>query len=501
MTPRPIYHPQTRNAMRLTDGKPLSFGGLVAQRCTAFPTIGLSFGGDLRRSRLCRLVAAAWFVLLPGAAAAAESEAQTPAPESPLIYIDTSFENASPVDWSFGESGEVFVNLMYDHQRSSPNRAAGHIFFAVEAPAGSTVRLVLQRFDNVWNGKPGSPVSERTVLRVSEDGKRWSAVGTQYDKTANRLMVDLSMTAGRLFVARLEPYRLSDLDELKRRIAERPVVKIETIGRTVEGRELEMISIGRADAPHHVLIRARAHPWETGGNWVIEGLIDRLLADAAEHPNRQSRYQVHIMPLANKDGVARGRTRFNSRGYDLNRQWGAPADPALAPENAALEAWLQRMIAAGKRPGLAIDLHNDEQGKLHLSRPDEGAEAYLGLMNRFESLLRKHTWFSEGSTGATFRNPGSFGEGLWSRYQIPACVLELNANHVSVEAQSGRRAGPTADKPVSEDTNRPASRTDSSKNNRLERTADAELWRQMGAGLVDVFFDFFADTGENRDSR
>jgi len=417
--------------------------------------------------QLFRVVAAAWLLWLPGAAAAGEDAAGAPPVASPLIYIDTSFENASPVDWSFGTSGEVYVNLMYDHQRGSPNRAAGHIFFAVEAPAGSNVRLVLQRFDNVWNGKPGSPVSDQTVLRVSADGKSWKPIATQYDKTANQLTVDLPMPAGRVFVARLEPYRLSDLAELKRRIADRPEMKIETIGRTVEGRELEIISLGSPNAPHRVLLRARAHPWETGGNWVIEGLIDRLLADAAAAPDWKSRYQVHVMPLANKDGVARGRTRFNSRGYDLNRQWDAPADPALAPENAALEAWLERMIAAGKRPGLAIDLHNDEQGKLHLSRPDNGANAYLAQMSRLEELLRRHTWFSEGATAPSFRNPGSFGEGLWSRYHIPACVLELNANQIA----------------------------------KLQQPANAELWRQLGAGLVDVFFDFFADTGEDRPNR
>ncbi len=420
----------------------------------------------LRRAMLISVAMAGTLATL--SAAAAESERASPnVAASPLIYIDTSFENASPVDWSFGASGEVIVNLMYDHQRGSPNRAAGHIFFAVEAPAESVVRLVLQRFDNVYNGKPGSPVSDRTVLRVSADGKAWKPIAAQYDKTANQLTVDLPMPVGRVFLARLEPYRLSDLEELKRRIADSPEVTIETIGRTVEGRELEIISVGSPSAPHRVLLRARAHPWETGGNWVIEGLINRLLAKAGEAPDWKSRYQVHIMPLANKDGVVRGRTRFNSRGYDLNRQWDAPADPALAPENAALEAWLERMIASGKRPGLAIDLHNDEYGKLHLSRPDDGGDRYLAQMSRFEELLRRHTWFSEGATAPSFRNPGSFGEGLWSRYHIPACVLELNANQIA----------------------------------KLQRPVDAELWRQMGAGLVDVFFDFFADTDENRPKR
>jgi hypothetical protein len=52
-------------------------------------------------------------------------------------------------------------------------------------------------------------------------------------------------------------------------------------------------------------------------------------------------------------------------------------------------------------------------------------------MQRLEELLRRHTWFTEGSTGANFRNPGSLGEGLLERYGIDACVLELNCNWIA----------------------------------------------------------------------
>jgi predicted deacylase len=132
--------------------------------------------------------------------------------------------------------------------------------------------------------------------------------------------------------------------------------------------------------------------------------------------------------MANKDGVARGGHRFNLMGVDLNRKWDCPADPELAPENTALEAWLETMVGAGRRPDLAIDLHNDGGGQLHVSRPETDAATYLADMGRLEHALREHTWFTEGSTGANFRNPGSFGEGLFERYGITACILELNCN-------------------------------------------------------------------------
>jgi hypothetical protein len=81
-----------------------------------------------------------------------------------------------------------------------------------------------------------------------------------------------------------------------------------------------------------------------------------------------------------------------------------------------------------------IDFHNDAGGRLHISRPDmtpAALEAYLARMELLERLLREHTWFTEGSTKSTFRNPGSIGEGLLARYGIAACVHELNSNWIA----------------------------------------------------------------------
>src|SRR5262249_38214985 len=151
--------------------------------------------------------------------------------------------------------------------------------------------------------------------------------------------------------------------------------------------------------------------------WVVQGLIRRLLQDDVQARNYLARYCVYALPMANKDGVARGRTRFNALGKDLNRDWDRPADARLAPENHALESWLRAMIKNNHRPHLAIDFHNDEGGRLHLSRPpDMDLKPYLARMKILEGLLRKHTWFTEGSTGETFHNGGTIGEGLLARY-------------------------------------------------------------------------------------
>lgn len=355
-----------------------------------------------------------------------------------LAFIDTGIENASPLWYERDEAGVYHVHLLYDHERDSPNRAAGHIHFALVGETGAAVTLEFHNLDNVWNGQPGSVARELTTVAISPDGVQWTKVPTE-TLPGNRIRLSVTMPGPRLYIARLEPYRLSDLDALLTRVRASPAAAVTTIGRTVDGRPLEIVRLGREDAPARIFVRARAHPWEAGSSWVAHGLIERLLEDDEATRALRDRLAVYVLPMANKDGVARGRTRFNLHGKDLNRNWDRPADPVLSPENAALEAWLERQIADGRAPHLALELHNDGRGLLHISRPPVPTlPRYLARMTRLEALLRAHTWFTEGHTDGAFRNSGTLGDGWLERYGIDALVHEFNANWIE-----GVQAPPT----------------------------------------------------------
>jgi hypothetical protein len=402
---------------------------------------------------------AAWVVdMEPVSTRALASPGQGgPGGSAGLTFIDTSFENASPLWYEVAPDGAIHINLIYDHERSSPNRAAGHIHFRLHGTAGSRLTLEFRNLDNVWNGKPGSVAGELRTIVVSQNGRDWTPLPTERP-APDRVRVTVEMPGPSLYVARMEPYRLSDLDRLLGSIRGNPVVEITPIGKTVGGRQLEIIRIGAGDAPYRVFARARAHPWESGSNWVAEGLVQRLTRGDADAKQFLARFTVYLLPMANKDGVARGMTRFNLMGKDLNRNWDQPADPDLAPENAALEKWLESMIAAGRRPHLGIELHNDGSGRLHISRPPvPQLEQHLARMATLETLLRKKTWFTEGSTTAAFRNSGTLGDGWLQRYGIDAVVHEFNCSWI---------AG-------------------------LNEYASARHWRAYGESLAEVFHEYF----------
>ena len=358
-----------------------------------------------------------------------------------LEFLDTGFENASPLWYEFAPDGVIQVYLLYDHERSSPNRAAGHFHFQLQAKTGATLTLEFKNLDNVWNGRHGSVANELKCAVISENGRDWQPVPLE-GLPDNRVRLTVRMPGPRLYVARIEPYRLSDLDRWLTRIRTNSLVEITPIGKTVEGRELEIVRVGNPRAPYRVFLRARAHPWESGGNWVVQGLVNRLLQ--GDEPARRclERYCVYLLPMANKDGVARGLTRFNLQGKDLNRDWDKPADPRLAPENHALETWLEAQIKAGRPPHLALELHNDGSGLLHLSRPPvPDLNRHLERMATLEALLRQHTWFTEGVTRDTFRNAGTLADGWLERYVIDAAVHEFNCNWIAglKDLPTGRR--------------------------------------------------------------
>jgi hypothetical protein len=373
-----------------------------------------------------------------------------------LIFIDTSIENGSPL-WYETVDNVIQLHLIYDHERASPNRAAGHIHFVLHARPGASLTLEFRNLDNVYNGQPGSVAGELKTVAISDDGKAWRTVPTD-SLPGNRVQLRVTMTGPRLYVARMEPYRLSDLDRLLDTIRSSRLVRIEPIGQTAAGRQLEIVRIGDPAAPHRVFLRARAHPWEAGSNWVMQGLVERLIANDEEVRRFLHVYNVSVLPMANKDGVARGGTRFNLRGMDLNRNWDKPADPELSPENAALERWLEREIAAGRKPHLALELHNDGNGLLHISRPPiPTLEQHLARMKTLEALLRRHTWFTEGTTSPEFRNTGTLGDGWLQRYGIDAAVHEFNCNWVEG----------------------------------LKQPSSSTHWREYGAALARVFSDYF----------
>ena len=116
-----------------------------------------------------------------------------------------------------------------------------------------------------------------------------------------------------------------------------PYVTIDSIGPTVENRAIWELTISDNPASNtykRVYIHARTHPGEEEAFWVVDEIINFLLADTPEAAFIRSQSIFHIVPMHNPDGVELGFPRENANGIDVESGWD---DNVLEPEVTVLQ--------------------------------------------------------------------------------------------------------------------------------------------------------------------
>jgi hypothetical protein len=95
--------------------------------------------------------------------------------------------------------------------------------------------------------------------------------------------------------------------------------KVETVGKSVQGRNLFGISPTLIDPEKKtIIIFGRQHGDEGTANYIIEGFLNKIFTNINQ--DWHNKFQVIIYPMINPDG-ADNRTRYNANGRDLNREW------------------------------------------------------------------------------------------------------------------------------------------------------------------------------------
>ncbi|WP_339938445.1 M14 family metallopeptidase [Undibacterium luofuense] len=159
---------------------------------------------------------------------------------------------------------------------------------------------------------------------ASYDRETWFRVDTEFDGKV--MTVRHTPERDSVYYAYFEPYSWERHLSLLGGAEHSPLARVEDLGSTVDGRDLNMVVVGDPEAPKKIWIIARQHPGESMAEWLVEGTLNALL-DPANPFAREilQRAVVYVVPNMNPDGSVRGNLRTNAAGANLNREWMTPS--------------------------------------------------------------------------------------------------------------------------------------------------------------------------------
>jgi murein tripeptide amidase MpaA len=223
---------------------------------------------------------------------------------------------------------------------------------------------------------------------ASYDRDHWFRIPTtRY--VDNELSIEHTPERDAIYYAYFAPYSHERHLDLIAEASCDPKCRLELLGQTLDGRDLDLLVIGDDDANKKPCwIIARQHPGESMAEWLMEGLLDRLLDEDDPVAKKLLEKAVfYVVPNMNPDGSARGHLRCNASGANLNREWETPT-MEKSPEVYLVR---QKMQATGLR--FCLDVHGDEALPYNFIAGSEGVESVSPEMHDardvYESALMR----------------------------------------------------------------------------------------------------------------
>jgi len=240
--------------------------------------------------------------------------------------------------------------------------------------------------------------------------------------------------ASSAYFAYFPPYSQDMHLGLVAKCAEAKGATVESLGPTIDGREIDFVTVGTG--PRTCWIIHRQHPGESMAEFYAEGLLNRLLGldgtwDAVAEKAREL-YTFRIVPNINPDGSSRGYLRTNAAGQNLNREWCPSPAPSTnnniddddddGGDNATYDApTLERspevyhLLRHMDRTGCDafLDVHGDEELPFNFLAGSQGMSVWG---KRLESLhgafLASYERANADVQGKVSYEPDEAGEGM-----------------------------------------------------------------------------------------
>lgn len=263
------------------------------------------------------------------------------------MHISTEFDAGNIEIVSIEDSGKVQLNIRPDQD----SEFYQWFYFRVSGVKGQD--CLFQILNAAGAAYPGG--FEHYRVCYSYDRVQWQRHPTQLENGV--LSFEFSPEQESVYFAYFAPYPMERHHDLVARAQSAAHCSLSTLGQTLDGQDLDMLTFSRGDGAERkqCWIIARQHPGETMAEWWMEGCIDKLLDDSSELTRELLDYcDIHLVPNMNPDGSRRGHLRTNAVGRNLNREW---AEPTM---EASPEVFLVKEAANRTGVDFWLDVHGDE---------------------------------------------------------------------------------------------------------------------------------------------
>lgn len=386
------------------------------------------------------LLLSGFLALCAGACAPATTiiapSAQWAAPENARcsgngIAIDTAFPAGALDSCVFDENGSVTINIAPE-DAPPINCSAWYAFRIHTADARDvTVKLTYRE------------CGHRYWPKSSSDGQVWTYLpraDVAVTKVAGSKQAEIAIrTDGDpMFIAAQEIIVPATYDAWLDGLEAHSAVTRDLLGKSAEGRDIEVIRIGNKSAYEQVILVGRQHPPEVTGALGMFPFVETLLADTLLARQFRARFQVMAVPLLNPDGVVRGHWRHNTGGVDLNRDWG----PFTQPETQLMKGVMDDIAAnQDQQLRLLLDFHSTGRDIFYTipdELPTDPALFIAKWLARYQVLMPGYNVVRDARH--TVGRPISKAYGF-DMYGIPAVTFELgDETHRDLIKQIGQQA-------------------------------------------------------------
>ncbi len=187
----------------------------------------------------------------------------------------------------------------------------------------------------------------------------WSVSDPRKRPGTGTLSMVHSFEKDSVYIGLKVPYTPGLNERLMASLEDNPRATVYEIGRSPQGRPLQLVKIGGDDEADKtrpcILVYGREHGTEQDSSWVVEGMIRFLLSDDEEAARLRDNFTFLLMPIMDPDGAAM--SFYDRISYSFKRR-----DPS--PEALAYAEWFEQWIDAGKRLDVAINSHNMESAEM-----------------------------------------------------------------------------------------------------------------------------------------